>query len=370
MLFSILAIFLLISCDTECGQKKTNSEPDKKTTSTTIPEYSFYNHEFSSTARMLDAETDATDDTEFYVAINNRAVSAKSKQGKLLFNMGGCWSAASKGGKAYPARVSVSGNAKIKGSADLSLEYWPVVEMTLHCPEEMIIYNGSKETFQPPSFSVNYESKDYEFEMSFKITDTDGSTDITDSVGTENWKMNDMLDYLSNTNNDGRSVTVIASVTPVRDGVKMNVLTCIRSVIYHCRRDVLVSSVELEKYHDHYAAVTYDADHNSAGGNIVYDWQIADAENAMNKTIRTNIKVSTIIKSAIARGSVIGSENMDIIASHTILAVFFGDFFSSFSSICFLVQLAINSLATCLGVPIFPVTSSVSSNPESSRNSV
>ncbi len=274
ILFITFAVFCLIGCNTECVTKQ------RKPSDSAAAAYSFTNIRFFATEGMLYADTDATDDTEFIVSVNNRTVSAKSLQGKLSFCVEGCWTAASKGGKTYPARVFVSGDAKIKGSADFSLDYWPVAELTLHCPEEMIIYNGSTKTFEPPSFSVNYESKDYDFKMSFKVTDKDGSTDITDSVGTEGWKLSNMLEFLEDATNDGRSVRVIADVTPKRDGEPLIVLGCTRSVIYHCRKDILVTGVELEKYHDYYVALTYDADHNRAGGDIVYDWQVADTENA------------------------------------------------------------------------------------------
>ncbi len=296
-------IISLIGCDTECGQTKASSP---SAPGTVIPSYSFTITSFSSTDYLLIAQTDATDDILFTVTLNSRSVSAKSYQGRLEFNLSQCWTNAHKGGRDYPVSVKVE-QGKINGVSEYSfaIGYWPVVECTLKCPEESIIYNGSTDTFQPPTYTVNYEANTYRQEISYAVTDKDGSTDITTQVGASNWnKLSDMLSYLSNPNNDGCSVRVTIAITPVRNNIDQIVLTLDRSVVYHCRKDVLVSYVEVDKYYDRYIAITYDATGEYAGGDIRYEWQVSTDPSADENgwiTSNDNMQIHSLASNEIGK---------------------------------------------------------------------
>ncbi|MBP5706917.1 MAG: hypothetical protein J6W76_06495, partial [Spirochaetales bacterium] len=242
------------------------------TTSTTV--YSISHVEFDSLSYILTAETDASDDEEFTVTVNNKSVTAKASKGRLSADLSKCWTNANKGGKQYSVTFSTA-NAGVNPS-NVNIDYWPKAVCELKCASEITIYNGSSSAYQSPQFTMNYEADFYDYTMSFIVKDA-LDNDITRRVpGIATWKLSQMLIYLMESDHVGYSVKVTATITPKRNGIPQTDLQCQVSVTYISCKDVLAAKVRVEHYYNYYIAVTYDENDNPAGGNIQYEWQVSD----------------------------------------------------------------------------------------------
>ena len=266
-LFIVIFILCLIGCPSEyapeCGGKK-GSPSSETVTPLSVTEVSFDSLNYS-----LSAKVNTDDGREITAVCNGKTQTAKAGNGKISWDMSSSFYKGIKGGKDY--NVSFSANGGYSGTVTASVTYWPKVEYTLASPNVVTIYNGSAKSYKSPAYTINYIVDSVNLSMQYKLYD---EFDSEIDRNTSGWKLANMLDYLSDSDNAGCRVEVHFSVTPKCDGGDK--LAAKGFVTYLCKADVPVHFVEIEQVYDVYKAFLYNEDGNSAGGKITYTWQLSD----------------------------------------------------------------------------------------------
>ncbi|MBP5707068.1 MAG: hypothetical protein J6W76_07260, partial [Spirochaetales bacterium] len=217
---------------------------------------------------------------------NNKTYSVGVSGGKVSFNLAESFLRGTKGGQNYSVTFSARGT---KGDT-VEIGYWPIVSYEITTPEEVTIYNGAADKFESPEWTlINYEPNSVTMNMWFKLYTnygTDSSAEIT-SIDTSNWQLSDMKTFLTDLNNDGKTIEANFSITPnCTDGES---LAADGYVVYHCKKDVLVKSAYIVNNYGDFEAHLYadetpseESEAETAGGIVSYQWQ--NSEDAQNYT--------------------------------------------------------------------------------------
>ncbi|MBP5705881.1 MAG: hypothetical protein J6W76_01250 [Spirochaetales bacterium] len=280
VIIGTIVLMSFFGCDTESGQSPQNNSSDDKPTIETTG-YKIEDVVLDSVAYTLTVKTDAPDGTEFSVELNNMTVTAKVYQQKLEFNVAPCFDPMHDlGGIDYTVKFR-SANADITPS-EKAVGYWPMFRGEIQCDEVMMIWNGCTDKIQMPLWYVNYAENTFEVQGWVGIYDNEGHEIDEDSC--EEWTFDDVKEYLSKTENIDTSVCMFFKVTPVCNGVLQTDIAAEFGVEYKCCKNVLVESALIERSYDQYKVACYDASGDIAGGNIQYEWQIADSADAPNNS--------------------------------------------------------------------------------------
>ena len=289
------AMLILSSCVYDTGESHSSSGPKVNTLSVS-------DIQFNSSTYILSANVNVTDGTQVSLECNGRIESAVAAGGKISLVFSSPFYAGIKGGKPYNVEFAVEGYSRGEGT----IEYWPTVSYELDSPDEIMIYNGGADDYVIPEFTLkNYNADKVTYEKWFKVFKTEGynNPDTRDEIAidTKAWQYADMIAFLKDRNNDGKTLEAHFSITPkCTDGDK---LTADGYVIYHCKKDVLVKSAFIDNHSGRFVVHLYaddipsdESEAETAGGVVSYQWYVSDDAVAWNIITGANGKSFSLTK--------------------------------------------------------------------------
>ena len=238
---------------------------------------------FDSITYKLTADVAAKDRTKIILRCNQRECSAVVRDNKISVVFDSPFYSDIKGGASYDVAFSAQNYV----GTTYTLAYWPQIKYLITSQEENTIYNGGAKGFEPPAFLLlNYDFSSVTTNMSFKIFENYGTQEKSEvNIDTSSWKLEDMKNFLTNVENDGKTVEVHYSIAPnCTNGADLKESGF---VVYHCKKDVLVKSVIVSNDWGKYTAHLYSVEDaamaenseereaDTAGGVVRYQWQVS-----------------------------------------------------------------------------------------------
>lgn len=247
------------------------------------------NIQFDSSTYVLSAETNAADGTQITLTCNELSQSARVKDGKFSLTYETPFYKGIKGGKSYDIKFSAEGYTEATGSVN----YWPKVICNSSTKDEVNVFCGGNDNFVAPEIDlVNYEPASVSITRFFEVY-SNYKNDSLANDSTDGWTLDDVKAFLKDKKNATKSVVITSVVTPSNGDSNLNEII---SVVYHCKNEVAVGLVNINKHYERYEACLYEnvGDYNSetAGGDVSFQWQkmnddgttYSDIEGATGKT--------------------------------------------------------------------------------------
>ena len=292
LLLAALSVFMTVACsdDSDDDDKPTStpSEPVTPVTPTTT-DLSVSNIQFNSLTFAFSADTNAADGTQITLTCNELSASAIAKDGKFSLVYETPFYKGVKGGKSYDVKFSAEGYSDASGS----VSYWPKVICKSSTKEEVNVFCGGNDNFVAPEIDlVNYESSNVSIAQSYEVYN-DYKNEILANDTTTSWNLDNVKNFLLDKQNAGKSVVITSVVTPKNEDTNLKETI---SVVYHCKNEVAVGLVNINKHYERYEACLFEDvgnyDSETAGGDVSFQWQkmnddgstYSDIEGATGKT--------------------------------------------------------------------------------------
>ena len=269
-------IFIAIAT-ISCSSQISDSKGDEK-------ELSVSNVLFNSVSRSLTADITAEDGAEVTLECNGKTEKAIVADKKIEVVLVEPFHDGIKGGSTYDVNISSEGY----NGTQTEIAYWPKEELRLSCTDEQNVFIGGAKNFIQPEFMLkNYDESKVTTKIWFKIFLTKGyetketRTEIT-STDTSTWNFSDMMDFLSDSNNIGKTIEVHFQITPNAPKDAEN-LASSGYVVLNCKKDVLANCANIVNNYGKFEVrlfaeepSTLTTDIETAGGIVDYQWQISD----------------------------------------------------------------------------------------------
>ena len=288
LLMASLSVFMTVAC--KHAPDDDDPVPVAPATETPVTlNLTVSNIQFDSSTYVLSAETNAADGTQITLTCNELSASAIAKDGKFSLVYETPFYKGIKGGKSYDIKFSADGYSDASGS----VSYWPKVICNSSTKDEVNVFCGGNDNFVAPEIDlVNYEPASVSITRFFEVY-SNYKNDSLANDSTDGWTLDDVKAFLKDKQNAGKSVVIESVVTPSNGDSNLEETI---SVVYHCKNEVAVGLVQINKHYECYEACLYEdvGDYNSetAGGDVSFQWQkmnddgstYSDIEGATGKT--------------------------------------------------------------------------------------
>ncbi|MCR5725627.1 MAG: hypothetical protein K6G80_11130 [Treponema sp.] len=271
--------------------------------------------QFDTISRSFSADISAEDGTTLSLTCNGKTETAVVADNKIELTFVTPFHNGTQGGTSYPVTVS----NEDYGKAVTQIAYWPKVSATISCGDEENLFIGGINGTTEPVFTVcNYAEADVTKNISFKIYSTETYKDSATRTAlttpdTTGWTFSDMLTYLSDSENAGKTVEMHYSLSP-KAAAADSELDDSGYIVYNCKAEKLVKSAHIVQQFGRFEARLFAESvaeitsvTETAGGTVTYQWQASDdAENF------------TDIPGATAKTFVLTKENCESLLNKTL----------------------------------------------------